>query len=420
MDEDNTEDRLADRLRVTKMFPPIRVFSGIAVILVLVFAIGRPFMGLFQSQVILAAGEMAQHHHMIEADCSRCHELPFVEVKDEACLSCHNMTDHATKLDEIYADHPDLNFRCADCHLEHNGTHEFTISDSGLCVQCHARLVSQYHESIVGNVVSFDQHPNFGLPEDISGIKLNHALHLDPEGIPGPDRMVVMKCGDCHQLTEDLKHIVPITFEKDCASCHPLTFDDRLPDTEVPHGDPDIVYNFMYAEYAKLYLADQEELEVAEFDIRRKPGYQSKQETYKARAFARELIVGDARYAEEDLFTRTACQLCHEVSPKQEIDVQSQYSRYNVVPAEIPERWMPMSLFDHGAHEEIQCEECHGQVRGSDRTSDVLVPFVGTCKECHHDGPHEPGKVRSDCIMCHSYHDPKQLERKQTIMELVK
>lgn len=87
---------------------------------------------------------------------------------------------------------------------------------------------------------------------------------------------------------------------------------------------------------------------------------------------------------------------------------------------------MPEAIFSHGAHEEVKCESCHEGARTSSKTSDVLLPKVESCRTCHSalGGPHPTGghsTVRSDCIMCHSYHESllMDLGKKHTIEDIV-
>jgi hypothetical protein len=129
------------------------------------------------------------------------------------------------------------------------------------------------------------------------------------------------------------------------------------------------------------------------------------------------------------LFTKTACFLCHEVSKRDVSEDQLREeasSQYEILKPQIPEIWMPESIFSHGAHEEVSCESCHAGARTSEKTSDVLLPRVDSCRECHSSlGDSHPrgghSTVKSDCIMCHSYHDSllMSLDKKHSIEDIV-
>ena len=64
------------------------------------------------------------------------------------------------------------------------------------------------------------------------------------------------------------------------------------------------------------------------------------------------------------------------------------------------DRWMPHAQFNHAKHTNVSCETCHNAL-ASRETSDILMPAKATCTSCHSPA----GKVVSDCITCHTYHD---------------
>jgi hypothetical protein len=58
---------------------------------------------------------------------------------------------------------------------------------------------------------------------------------------------------DCHALVtvRDKVDPAPVDFEQHCQRCHRLTFDDRYPNEQVPHGgDPTLVYGAVFALYS--------------------------------------------------------------------------------------------------------------------------------------------------------------------------
>lgn len=316
------------------------------------------------------------------------------------------MSDHAPVFQNA-AHQQALGRLCVDCHREHGGVQSLLPPEPALCTGCHAQIKQQYPDSKIENVSSWDRHPEFSMPEDNSHIKLNHEIHLKPD-LKGRDGPVTLQCGSCHELSADFKTIAPISMERHCASCHGLQFDERLPDTHVPHAEPDIVYKFLYAEYAKFLLADSPQQQSA--PIRLKPGAALPQAGAAHTSFVRGEVESLARAAERELFTRTACQLCHEISETEDSEaVREQRSRYAVLKPEIPEVWMPGARFGHGSHEELSCESCHTGVRNSSQTSDVLLPGRNHCQHCHADSAGS-GKLESNCVLCHSYHDSLALD----------
>ncbi|HKC93333.1 MAG TPA: cytochrome c3 family protein [Nitrospira sp.] len=73
----------------------------------------------------------------------------------------------------------------------------------------------------------------------------------------------------------------------------------------------------------------------------------------------------------------------------------------------IPERWLPFSTFDHKAHSILTCVACHEAAPHSKETKDVLLPSIGSCRNCHF----EPGGARAQCLTCHVYHDKSQAKK---------
>lgn len=429
---ESVEDKVTRLAREFKALPAIYSVKGLSLILALLTVVVYfVFPSAGGSKRSWSAGEVTNNHKMIENNCKACHSEAFGPVHDADCRACHAVTTHAAPFQ-----HGSLKERqCVECHSEHSGDAALMQQESSSCTFCHGAITAVYAKSKLPAISSFSNHPEFRVPiasaagegphitvervslsnkakaVDRSGVKLNHKVHLE-ENIRGAKGKVTLQCRDCHEPSLDLKSILPITFERHCQSCHPLGFDDKLPGNEVPHGEPDVVYNFMFAEYAKLFLASAAEVQDnQDFNIRRKPGYQAIARTEESREFTRAQIQADTRVSEKYLFTRTACQLCHEVAEKTGIDERSKLSRFEVLKTKIPERWMPASIFNHGAHEEIACESCHKGVRSSEATADVLMPGVNNCRDCHTGSAHA-GKVGADCVVCHSYHDSLPLDSK--------
>jgi hypothetical protein len=80
-----------------------------------------------------------------------------------------------------------------------------------------------------------------------------------------------------------------------------------------------------------------------------------------------------------------------------------------IVKTAIPQRWLPHSIFNHQTHARAgrSCEDCHRKARASEKTTDVLLPGIASCQECHA----RASEVRSACVTCHVYHDRSDLAR---------
>lgn len=68
---------------------------------------------------------------------------------------------------------------------------------------------------------------------------------------------------------------------------------------------------------------------------------------------------------------------------------------------------LPNSTFNHYAHQAVACDSCHNKVRTSKETSDVLIPGIETCRQCHNADPTKVGAAEDNCFLCHQYHDWK-------------
>jgi hypothetical protein len=78
-------------------------------------------------------------------------------------------------------------------------------------------------------------------------------------------------------------------------------------------------------------------------------------------------------------------------------------------PAAVPDRWFLHARFSHGAHRVLECAACHTRAPRSRQTSDVLIPGIELCRECHHKTesrwPRQIAAAPTQCTACHAYHD---------------
>ena len=441
-----TDERISDAERVSRnarklvvdsYLPPIRVLSFIAAVLVLAGCFAYPI--LRNRYASWSSGPISNAHRMIERDCQQCHTNPFEQVQDRECLNCHTMSEHAQGQRDFFKSHANLEMRCAQCHMEHNGDEGIISRDPRQCVTCHGGMQSLNNRAAILDVANFASHPEFRIavkdergdvsrvslddPKkavDTTPIKLNHAVHLK-EGLRGPKGPETLQCNACHQLSPDKRVMMPISFDKHCRDCHSLGFDERLPDRQVPHGDASLVYPTLFSEYARLLLLDggkgsvptpqrsrsmPEGTELPPSGLPLSPDVQ--------------LVQAEARRAEKELFTRTGCFLCHAYAEKPLSEQRVDQTNYTITEPNIPNVWMTKARFDHGAHEEVSCESCHAKTRKSTETKDILLPQVKVCRECHMQD-RTPGFVESPCASCHAYHVSLEVprEKKQEISEFL-
>lgn len=113
----------------------------------------------------------------------------------------------------------------------------------------------------------------------------------------------------------------------------------------------------------------------------------------------------------ERLMYKQKCEFCHVMTTGTPGPLPQ------TAPTAIPARWLPHAVFDHGVHRPVACVECHGQAVKSTETTDVLLPQMKVCQDCHH----ERGGARTRCVECHLYHDKvreRPLDGPYTIRQL--
>jgi hypothetical protein len=204
--------------------------------------------------------------------------------------------------------------------------------------------------------------------------------------------------------------MAPIRFEQHCHRCHQLSFEIDDPKREVPHGHVGRVLEGLEAYYG-LRTLERADIDTGEPDVlsRRRPGRQETPERSEGLTSA----ARRARQAGKELFEYRACATCHEVDEK----AQSVFG-WDIVPVRIARTWYPLARFDHGRHATVACADCHGfrpadcaegkadctkNVADSEKSEDVLITGIATCRECHAD-PGAVNRVQSTCISYHGFH----------------
>lgn len=401
----------AKKLLIASSLPRISVLSlGVcAAVAVLSFAL--PLQS--NNKEVWSVGPLTPHHRLLGTDCQSCHEKPFQRVSDTSCMQCHKVADHPT----FHNIALNQSQSCASCHHEHHGEDKLTLREDGLCTSCHASLSIKEKDTKLKDVPSFDHHPEFTKRPDPGSIKLNHRVHLK-ETIRGPNGDETLSCGDCHHPQQDGKLFKKVSYARDCARCHPLDFDETVPVGRAPHAAAHEVVEYLFGEFAK-----QEQRAVLNL-----PSGGPGPFTRTARAKLPEndpfaltkQIAGrggvspaldKTREAEQILFTKTGCVLCHVVNEKADErngrdEGRFISPRYDIKKPEVPHQWLTKARFDHAAHTHLSCQSCHDTATRSKETTDVLIPAIKSCQECHGMVRDEKGRggLQSSCITCHGYH----------------
>jgi hypothetical protein len=115
---------------------------------------------------------------------------------------------------------------------------------------------------------------------------------------------------------------------------------------------------------------------------------------------------------------RKSCKECHSLSYPNGTYPNGPGALPTVAKAAITRRWLPNGNFDHEAHQMVECASCHAKATESRETSDVLIPGIQTCRQCHHAGQ---DAAEARCFECHRYHDwskEKPVAGKYTVKQL--
>ena len=350
---------------------------------------------------VYSAGPLTPAHAILNQKCTVCHVRVgafSASVTDQACSVCHDGAVHqATQA---------FTPRCVECHEEHTSTPLTAVRDRQ-CTICHGALKTKSGPLKVAGVIhSFTtDHPEFS-PQRLNAvdpgtIKFNHAVHLKKD-LRAPHGTVKLACSDCHRAdnheswpwgkadenaasSSGRKYMEPVNYAKHCSTCHPLTFDLRFSEP-APHQDPAIVHDFLVRKFTAWFAAHPEDLRgKSDADIRI-PGAQEPPRNAAA-------SVANA----ERLLRVKTCKECHDIATVET-------GLPPIAKAKVTPRWLPRGEFDHSAHQMLLCAGCHPVALASTKTTDVLLPGIAVCRECHVSGKQDA--ARATCVECHIYHDP--------------
>ena len=312
---------------------------------------------------------------------------------------------------------------CADCHQEH-GRGPATRAKDADCARCHADLrTHDASDTFARSVTAFDvDHPPFGQwrpggMKDPGTIHFDHAAHLPlPAEVRGVDAaregLQKRRCFFCHELEDDRRGFRPIRYAKHCAECHPLGVAlqgaTTTPHGEqaarafrrepAPHVEPAAVRKALQTRLIGLVAECPELLDPeAPEPERRLPG---KPRPLPVAWEYRPWVQNQLKEITGRLFESPAgCRYCHvEEVPGRRDQGLPRYRRTN-----LPTRWFPHGRYDHGRHDQLDCTSCHA-AETSHRASDLLLPGIDRCLNCHNHRKDAVPHPRADCVECHRYH----------------
>ena len=385
------------------------------------------------------AGPLTPAHQLAAGQrCDGCHQSLFIHVRDQACRACHKpIVDHVSR-ERLAQTSLGAVQRCAECHREHNeNAARLVIRDNDLCTACHARSETRFGPIKLTAVTGFSrtEHPAFtvdllkpvanaaagidlqwvsrretiGNAREVSNLKFSHTQHLDPSRVRRASDSGGLGCADCHALSADGEHFVPITMQRSCVGCHELTFDPAAPNRQLPHGKPRDAMLLVQDYYAR--LAVDPHPPASGVERRRLPDRAADEETTavcNAPTFGCAMQRAQAEI--DNQFTRRGCVSCHVVVNTRASDV---LERYQVTPIRLTADYFPDVHFSHRSHAvqkdktgDAACLACHA-AKAADSSAAVLIPDLPKCLECH-SGRAQRDLVRLQCISCHAYH-PKPI-----------
>lgn len=379
-----------------------------------------------------SSGPLHSSHQFIGKDCNACHESPFQMVENEQCQECHTDVKHhvAVKSTDIELFEQK---RCANCHREHKEPGILARPDTRFCSDCHQQLDSLKKDTKLVNVTDFtDDHPEFrltvltmqqqgtkarwhpvriksdsrGMAVERSNLEFSHKQHLDPQGIKSPKGDQVLVCGDCHQPYSDGRLMKPITMEEHCSRCHSLLFDENDLTSKIPHGKLKHVFETLDRHFSHGFLEQREQTFTGGSALRpsRRPGDKTRVLDRKEQMRALDWTVKRSLKVAEELIENQLCIDCHRVSRNPDKTGRDQWT---VEPVAITRHWLPKARFVHATHDTEECDTCHQNTGKSEKSSDILMPDIEDCRECHA-AEDDQQKVASDCLMCHQFHLPER------------
>ena len=299
--------------------------------------------------------------------------------------------------------------------------------DDGLCVSCHRDLRTKAPRAQALDASDFaTAHPEFrlslpsesgvrrvrmgeGALAEASNLTFPHDVHLDPRGVSSPlQGRMKLECRSCHAPDAAGVGFEPISMAKHCQECHALQFEPAVTTRQVPHGKPADALVMIEEFYANLALQGrpdsfQKAFGVPGEGLLRRVGEPSREQ----RENALKLAQRKAKQVGEEMFEVRVCKTCHvitrSITPSQ---ARTEAAHLRIEPVRATTAWMPHARFSHKAHPHVKCVECH-QVATSKKATDVAMPAIGRCRECHGGSKPVEARVTSNCLLCHGFHDPR-------------
>ena len=396
---------------------------------------------LLPSDALWSPGPLHTAHQSIGNRCDACHVKPFEPVRDKECFVCHASVQHHVDIRTT-----DVSLfkgtECTACHVEHKQPATLVERDPRVCTDCHSDLTRRKPDTRLRDVTDFGtNHPEFRLTVltslgqepragggnageagvtpawktiqldrddparfmEHSHLRFSHQQHLDPKGIKSPTGERILGCQDCHKPNASGREMIPIQMETHCSGCHSLLFDEHDPTSGVPHGDLEAVYKTLREHFSREYLVQGGSME-SDGSRQRRPGGEQRVLNEAEQRRARDWVDTQSLKIARELLEKRVCVDCHVVT---HVPDKVGLEQWRVEPVQLTSDWMPRARFDHAAHISETCVSCHSKAPESKYASEILLPTISRCRECH-GGAETAAKVTSDCLMCHPFHIPNR------------
>jgi hypothetical protein len=412
----------------------------------------------YSADMVWTSGPLSTAHAGLSNKCGACHTQPFVSVTDSACVACHTADatpDHASA-DRMATGrlpaggfaagiHKGFNLpegRCAACHKEHEGPRGALMVAASFCTDCHTGLSARLKDTGIADVPNWEDHPQFkptlvsvasltaptfervslaDKPVERSGLVYPHDIHqsatnsvanmVQKQGLAAGANGA-LACSYCHMPDSDGVRFKPIEMEKNCGACHDLAFarDGGIVRT-LPHGKPEQVAGIIRDFYLGQALSPRAGVQRYAFE-RRAPGRLAEAEAADLRITS----AGDARARGDAAIAQIfgangkaggLCSDCHVVS---NTGAANAAERFVIAPVTLASHYLPKGRFPHNQHKsydrktgDAACVTCHKGVMASKASTDVLLPDVAQCRDCH-GSTNVATNVAADCSTCHGFH----------------
>lgn len=342
---------------------------------------------------VWSPGHFSNAHLHFSSQCSNCHQVPTLRISDKACLKCHSDTtqhiadnslqQRAFKTARLSAG----GMRCAQCHKEHKAPYPLARQDNEKCIKCHGNIKAVNPDTTLSDIHDFDKdHPGFKLtlksentktgiervPQtdqskliDKSGLKFPHSQHVGlVQGPGGINDIRDLSCTDCHRAEGKEMLFQPLSFKKDCISCHGnlLKFGAGAEKINIPHGEEVNVANALKVHAPKEFKDYSEKLRI------------------------------------------DGCGYCHNIAEVKTTEYKNDGSLpWKVVPPKLNQDWFSKARFNHALHRTQKCQSCH-DVENSETSEDIAMPDRNSCLKCHSGNNPKHKRITSSCMSCHDFH----------------